>query len=69
VPAVKLTSLSHGAGCACKLPATELHALLGDLPAGGGGDLLVCAAPGAGAPGVRIGRLGEGEAGRIEVSA
>jgi selenide,water dikinase len=41
VPAVKLTSLSHGAGCACKLPASELHALLGDLPAGGGGDLLV----------------------------
>ena len=41
MPAVKLTSLSHGAGCACKLPASELHALLGDLPAGGGGDLLV----------------------------
>jgi selenide,water dikinase len=41
VPAVKLTSLSHGAGCACKLPASELHALLGDLPAAGGGDLLV----------------------------
>jgi len=29
---VKLTSLSHGAGCACKLPAAELHALLADLP-------------------------------------
>ncbi len=38
---MKLTSLSHGAGCACKLPASELHALLGDLSAGGGGDLLV----------------------------
>ncbi len=29
---VKLTALSHGAGCACKLPAAELHALLEDLP-------------------------------------
>src|SRR3954447_24894708 len=29
---VKLTALSHGAGCACKLPAAELHALLRDLP-------------------------------------
>jgi selenide, water dikinase len=29
----RLTTLSHGAGCACKLPAAELHALLGDLPA------------------------------------
>jgi selenide,water dikinase len=27
----KLTALSHGAGCACKLPAAELHALLGTL--------------------------------------
>jgi len=27
-----LTALSHGAGCACKLPASELHALLEDLP-------------------------------------
>jgi selenide,water dikinase len=29
----RLTTLSHGAGCACKLPPAELHALLGDLPA------------------------------------
>src|SRR3954471_16526096 len=29
---LRLTSLSHGAGCACKLPAAELHALLADLP-------------------------------------
>jgi selenide, water dikinase len=28
----RLTTLSHGAGCACKLPAAELHALLDDLP-------------------------------------
>ena len=28
----KLTALSHGAGCACKLPAAEIHALLADLP-------------------------------------
>jgi selenide,water dikinase len=31
--APRLTTLSHGAGCACKLPAAELHALLQDLPA------------------------------------
>jgi selenide,water dikinase len=29
---VKLTSLSHGAGCACKIPADVLHPLLADLP-------------------------------------
>ena len=29
---MKLTALSHGAGCACKLPPAELHALLGELP-------------------------------------
>jgi selenide,water dikinase len=28
----RLTSLARGAGCGCKLPAAELHALLGDLP-------------------------------------
>jgi selenide,water dikinase len=33
VPELKLTALSHGAGCACKLPAAELRALLADLPA------------------------------------
>jgi selenide, water dikinase len=30
---VRLTALSHGAGCACKLPASELHPLLAELPA------------------------------------
>jgi selenide,water dikinase len=29
---VKLTSLSHGAGCACKIPPNVLHPLLADLP-------------------------------------
>src|SRR4051812_31342210 len=29
---LRLTTLSHGAGCACKLPASELHALLAQLP-------------------------------------
>ena len=29
---LKLTALSHGAGCACKLPAAEVYALLEDLP-------------------------------------
>lgn len=30
----RLTSFAHGAGCGCKLPAADLHALLGDLEAG-----------------------------------
>src|SRR2546423_14644114 len=30
--AVALTSLSHGAGCGCKLPAAELRSVLADLP-------------------------------------
>jgi selenide, water dikinase len=29
---VKLTALSHGAGCACKLSPSELHPLLEELP-------------------------------------
>src|SRR5919109_52120 len=28
----RLTSLSHGAGCGCKLPAATLHGLLAELP-------------------------------------
>ncbi|MEA2295506.1 MAG: cysteine desulfurase, partial [Solirubrobacteraceae bacterium] len=28
----RLTALSHGAGCACKLPPGTLHPLLADLP-------------------------------------
>jgi selenide,water dikinase len=40
---VKLTALSHGAGCACKLPAAELHALLEDLPLPRNDDVLVAA--------------------------
>jgi selenide, water dikinase len=31
-PVPRLTQLSHGAGCACKLPAAEVHALLAELP-------------------------------------
>jgi selenide,water dikinase len=30
---VRLTTLSHGAGCACKLAPAELHPLLSELPA------------------------------------
>jgi selenide, water dikinase len=41
VPPVRLTALSHGAGCACKLPAEQLHALLRGLPASEDPDLLV----------------------------
>ena len=32
MPPVRLTTLSHGSGCACKLPAAELHGLLAELP-------------------------------------
>ena len=32
VQPIKLTSLSHGAGCACKIPPGVLHPLLADLP-------------------------------------
>src|SRR5665648_199439 len=31
MPSLRLTSLSRGAGCGCKLPAADLHALLDDL--------------------------------------
>ncbi|MCW3064788.1 MAG: selD, partial [Solirubrobacterales bacterium] len=30
--AVALTSLSHGAGCGCKLPAADVHAIVRELP-------------------------------------
>jgi selenide, water dikinase len=50
---IRLTSLSHGAGCACKLPLAKLDQLMATLgpgPAGGlagaAGDLLVGAAEG-----------------------
>jgi selenide,water dikinase len=39
--AVKLTSLSHGAGCACKIPPDVLHPLLAELPRGDDPALLV----------------------------
>jgi selenide,water dikinase len=37
----RLTSFARGAGCGCKLPAAELHALLGGLPGGEDGRVLV----------------------------
>jgi len=52
---VRLTSLSHGAGCACKLPLSALDQLMAALGTGPGipgglapaaGDLLVGAAEG-----------------------
>ena len=39
--AVPLTSLSHGAGCACKIGPGDLHALLGELPRNADPALLV----------------------------
>ena len=42
--APKLTSLSHGAGCACKISPAVLHPLLGELPAADDPALLVGAA-------------------------
>jgi selenide, water dikinase len=56
-PAVRLTSLSHGAGCACKLPLADLERLLGAVGPGLGGaagDLLVGAAEGDDAAVVRL---------------
>ena len=41
VETIALTALSHGAGCACKLPAADVHALLGDLAASADPRLLV----------------------------
>jgi selenide, water dikinase len=39
--APRLTALSHGAGCACKLPASELRPLLAGLDLPGNGALIV----------------------------
>src|SRR3954470_17511449 len=41
VPGTKLTSLSHGAGCACKIPPGVLHPLLAELPRSNDPALLV----------------------------
>jgi selenide,water dikinase len=41
IGAVKLTSLSHGAGCGCKLPAAELHPIVAGLPRTARDDVLV----------------------------
>jgi selenide,water dikinase len=38
---VRLTSLSHGAGCACKLPAGSLRAVLAGLPQSDSAQLMV----------------------------
>ena len=43
---VPLTSLSHGAGCGCKLPAATLLPIVRDLPADGDPRLLVGSATG-----------------------
>jgi selenide,water dikinase len=59
---IRLTSLSHGAGCACKLPLATLDQLMATLGAGGGpgglaaagGDLLVGAAEGDDAAVLRL---------------
>ena len=39
--AVSLTSLSHGAGCGCKLPPAAVHELVGRLPVAERDDVLV----------------------------
>ena len=39
--AVALTSLSHGAGCGCKLPAAAVHPLVAGLPRPDRPDVLV----------------------------
>jgi selenide,water dikinase len=53
----RLTSLSHGAGCACKLPLATLERLMGSVGQGfapAGGDLLVGAADGDDAAVLRL---------------
>jgi selenide,water dikinase len=50
----RLTALSHGAGCACKLPAAELRPLLAGLDLPGNGALLVGAETADDAAVVRI---------------
>jgi len=46
VTTVPLTSLSHGAGCGCKLPAADLLPIVRDLPVGDDPRLLVGSASG-----------------------
>jgi selenide, water dikinase len=41
VQELKLTALSHGAGCACKLSPADLHPLLREMPVPSDPDLLV----------------------------
>jgi selenide,water dikinase len=41
VETVKLTALSHGAGCACKLSPADLHPLLAELPRAADPNVLV----------------------------
>src|SRR5688572_20004428 len=41
VATIALTSLSHGAGCGCKLPAEALHPLVAALPRPARDDVLV----------------------------
>jgi selenide,water dikinase len=56
-PTPRLTTLSHGAGCACKLPLASLERLLASVGpglGGGGGDLLVGAADGDDAAVLRL---------------
>ncbi len=54
---IRLTSLSHGAGCACKLPLSALEELMSTVGQGlgaAGGDLLVGAAEGDDAAVLRL---------------
>jgi selenide,water dikinase len=54
VPSVPLTSLSHGAGCGCKLPAAALLPIVRDLPVATDPRLLVGSATGDDAAVFRI---------------
>src|SRR2546423_13303923 len=53
---VKLTSLSHGAGCACKLSPADLRPLIADLPRGSDPKPLVGHEAADGAAAYRVGR-------------
>src|SRR3954451_20270655 len=52
--AIALTSLSHGAGCGCKLPAAALHPIVASLPRPEDPRVLVDASTADDAPVVRL---------------
>jgi selenophosphate synthase len=69
VSGADLTSLSHGAGCGCKLPAAALLPIVRDLPRSTDERLLVAVAPERAGelPGAVVGEIVAGAPGAIAV--